>query len=317
MTRWLLPVLVSALGCCEEPAPATATLYVTYPEATAGIVPYGPGGTFKMTVTATLDGVSRSGTGTVESVDVSDPKPPGPVTFSLTNTVPGVGSGTVVLSHLRGGDAPFRIHAFGVSQDVTVPLEVPGFDANLAVKGFTGTSTAADLCLETSATGGTLEVKLDNAKFGDGTSDTQIPIGDGTCGLLPNRHTHRRGQARIQTNGGDVVVRATLVGTELGLAPMTFPVDVQGLSLSVAANPTTLPAPGAPVEVTVTALVAGNPTPRIPITLEIIPDVQLLPKSLLTGQDGTARATFLAPDTSAVRVDAIVGNVRTGTTVQR
>jgi hypothetical protein len=182
------------------------------------------------------------------------------------------------------------------------------------------------LCVEATATGGEVDVTLKDATFKDGSTTQRVRLETKPCNdtLFPAAAFHSHVDVTgIQISGPTLSVGGVLVGAgDFRFAPKVLSTNVdEPLLLEIdAANP--LPDKGKSVTITVRASIVENDKKTtylqgIPLSILVLPKSDLAPTVPVTGRDGRATFTVLAPEGPSLHVDVSSGSARNSRTINR
>jgi hypothetical protein len=310
-------------GACKTPA--SPALDLQFPGEVGCLVPYGPKGTFDVRVIGTLAGLNAPATATLEFIDGTNPQLPAAATVTLQlETIGGSTlSGTVRLAYPNGPPFSLRAHALGAVIDETVPLERPEIAAQFAEGRPVAGRVAGSVCVETTATGGVLELTVINATFESGMTTERRTLGTTDCDLFEGRPFRSGAAFPVVLSGGPLLAEAALVDTPFRMSrtPPLWQVEPGNFVFELTSTPVDLPAPGLPVVLHAKATAgtdAGTHLAKgLPVSFESVPELDILPVSTVFDAAGNAEATFIAPEGPAVHIDLVAGGKRTGHTISR
>jgi len=303
-------------------------LKIDFPDkGTFNTLPFRPGGEFTVQLNAIIPHLScKPVDAEVEMVALD--KPEGAKVSARATLIPQNLeqcehlTGYAHLSWPEGGRVQVRATLAGTSKEETISFDPHSLVINVdtATGEREGQGFRYPFCVESSAVGGSVELRLKNATLVADDDVTRLQLKEGTC--KPEEADSRRAshyEGELLTSAAEFDVGATLVGTTVVAEPRHIPAKHPGtLQLRVEPSTATLPEAGDVVEVTVFATFDEAVAPEIPIRLEVIPATQVLPVSGLTDTQGIFRASIVVPkDTLGMRIDAVAGGVRGGKTLNR
>ncbi len=324
----LLKALLLLCACERSSEPVTVTADVGYDLTAitdAGVLPYQSFGTFTIKASATVTDPD----GDVEA----KPRTPLRATATIDGVVPVAGATTSVTISLvpdraqrgryagagmlawpPGGHLPVIVTVTGAPDplEVDVPLTRPRIAFAYTSGSQNGSFSMVPMCVVSTILVGSISVHLEQATFASTTSaDQTFLLTAGPCGLMQPTQTPTDKLAVashatfvVTTTADKFVASATLAGPSNAppldtIQPVSIPappVQPTPVVLTFSSVPVAPVAAGNIVTLEVTATRGTSPAKNVPIMFQSSPEVDLVPSTTTTGDDGKARTSFAMPD---------------------
>lgn len=328
IARALLPLLLAACTLSGRDPRIEATFSHDSDALTkTGRIPYLPPGVFTVTGTATIEGgdvsiMSRSAIRATLTIALPKVIPASVTTATMTllpTGTPGSFTGAAALAWPDGGDVPIHAVLEGVSQDFTVPVDVPMLAMASSPGSASGSTATVPVCVESSTISGGVAIHLESATLaGATTTDTSLTLTSGGCDpalttittSMPNSATfdvRSHAPFTVSTSMPAFKVSAVMPSTTTGAPPLAmFPLS------PISAAPVQQPpiqvrftspasgsaaAAGSVVTLAVKATTGtGADASRVAVAFQSSPEIAIVPATVTTNGSGVATAAFAMPD---------------------